>query len=307
MQQVQLTSSRLAVDPPAADALQPTAPVVLKRRPSWMRQLLRQRLALTGLCLVALFVLLAIVGGWVAPYSFSAQHARDRLQPPSMTYLLGTDEFGRDLLSRLLFGAGISFQVGLISVGISGISGVLLGLVAGYTGGWLDAILTLCMDVLLAFPAVLLAIAIAAMLGSSLPNVMLAIGIVTTPTFMRVVRGSTLSLRKAQFVEAAISLGAPTTRILASHILPNLTSSLIVLASLNFAFAVLTEASLAFLGLGNKPPSPSWGSMVSSSYGFLETAPWPTLFPGLAIALAVLGFNLLGDGLRDALDPRLRF
>jgi peptide/nickel transport system permease protein len=206
-----------------------------------------------------------------------------------------------------MFGAGISFQVGVISVGISGVAGVLLGLLAGYVGGWLDAVLTLIMDVLFAFPAILLAIAIIAMLGSSLTNVMLAIGIVNTPTFMRVVRGSTLSLRKMTFVEAAVSLGAPTPRVLARHVFPNLTAPLIVLASLNFAFAVLAEASLAYLGLGNKPPSPSWGSMVSSSYGFLETAPWAALFPGLAIALAVLGFNLLGDGLRDALDPRLRF
>ena len=272
-----------------------------------MRGLLRQRLALTGLCLVAFFVVVAIVGGWAAPYSFSDQHVRDRLQPPTSTYLLGTDEFGRDILSRLLFGAAISFQVGVISVGFSGIAGVLIGLLAGYAGGWLDALLTLVMDVLFAFPAILLAIAIIAMLGSSLPNVMLAIGIVTTPTFMRVVRGSTLSLTRMTFVEAAISLGAPTLRVLARHIFPNLTAPLIVLASLNFAFAVLTEASLSFLGLGNKPPSPSWGSMVSSSYGFLEQDPWPTLFPGLAIALAVLGFNLLGDGLRDALDPRLRY
>src|SRR5258708_26823386 len=162
---------------------------------------------------------------------FSAQHVRDRLQPPSSMYLLGTDGFGRDLLSRLLCGAGMSFQVGLISVGISGSSGVPLGLVAGYTGGWLDAVLTLCMDVLLAFPAVLLAIAIAAMLGSSLPNVMLAIRVLTTPTFMRVVRGSTLSLRKAQFVEAAISLRAPTNPVLARHTFPNRPASFIVLAS----------------------------------------------------------------------------
>jgi peptide/nickel transport system permease protein len=283
------------------------APTPLRRRPSWARQLLRQRLALTGVCLVGLFVIVAIVGGWIAPYSFSIQHVRDRLQPPSGTYWLGTDEFGRDILSRLLFGAGISLQVGVISVGISGLAGVLLGLVAGYVGGWVDGLLVLTMDVVFAFPAILLAIAIIAMLGSSLPNVMLAIGIVTTPTFMRVVRGSTLSLTKTAFVEAAISLGAPSVRVLARHIFPNLTAPLIVLASLNFAFAVLTEASLSFLGLGNKPPSPSWGSMVSSSYGFLETDPWPTLFPGVAIALAVLGFNLLGDGLRDALDPRLRF
>jgi peptide/nickel transport system permease protein len=288
--------------PPAA-----AAPTPLRRRPSWVRQLLRQRLALTGVCLVGLFVVVAIVGGWIAPYSFSIQHVRDRLQPPSSTYWLGTDEFGRDILSRLLFGAGISLQVGVISVGISGLAGVLLGLVAGYVGGWVDGLLVLTMDVVFAFPAILLAIAIIAMLGSSLPNVMLAIGIVTTPTFMRVVRGSTLSLTKTAFVEAAISLGAPSVRVLARHIFPNLTAPLIVLASLNFAFAVLTEASLSFLGLGNKPPSPSWGSMVSSSYGFLETDPWPTLFPGVAIALAVLGFNLLGDGLRDALDPRLRF
>ena len=286
---------------------QPLGPALVRRRGSWITQLLRQRLALTGLCLVGFFIVMAILGGWIAPYNFSAQHIRDRLQPPSGAYLLGTDEFGRDILSRLLFGAGISFEVGIISVGISGVAGVVLGLLAGYVGGWVDAVLTLCMDVLFAFPAVLLAIAIMAMLGSWLPNVLLAIGIVTTPTFMRVVRGSTLSLAKSSFVEAAVSVGAPTSRLLARHIFPNLIAPLIVLASLNFAFAVLTEASLAFLGLGNKPPSPSWGSMVSSSYGFLETDPWPTLIPGTAIALAVLGFNLLGDGLRDALDPRLRY
>ncbi|MBV9171943.1 MAG: ABC transporter permease [Chloroflexi bacterium] len=291
----------------AAAPVQPVAPAPVRARTSWIKQLLRQRLALTGLCIVAVFLLMAMLGGLLAPYSFSTQHIRDRLQPPSSTYLFGTDEFGRDILSRLLFGAGISFEVGIISVGISGVAGVILGLLAGYVGGWVDAILTLCMDVLFAFPAVLLAIAIMAMLGSSLPNVMLAIGIVTTPTFMRLVRGSTLTLRKSSYVEAAVSLGAPTPRLLARHIFPNLTAPLIVLASLNFAFAVLTEASLAFLGLGNKPPSPSWGSMVSSSYGFLETDPWPTLIPGIAIALAVLGFNLLGDGLRDALDPRLRY
>ena len=292
----------------AAETFELTAPrpATPVSRPNWLRQLTRHRLAVGGLAIVALFVFLAIAGGWFAPYSFSDQHVRDRLQPPNSTYLFGTDEFGRDVLSRLLYGARISFEVGVISVGISGVAGVALGLAAGYARGWIDAILTLFMDVLFAFPAVLLAIAIAAMLGASLTNVMLAIGIVTTPTFMRVVRGSTLSLSKMTFVEAAISLGAPTPRVLAKHIFPNLVAPLIVLASLNFAFAVLTEASLSFLGLGNKPPSPSWGAMVSSSYGFLDTDPWPTLFPGIAIGLAVLGFNLLGDGLRDALDPQLR-
>jgi peptide/nickel transport system permease protein len=294
---------------PLQHSVKPVAPseFQLKRRPHWLRGLIRQRLAVTGLGLVLMFAVVAIVGSRVAPYGFSEQHVRDRLQPPGGSYVLGTDEFGRDILSRLLFGAAISFQVGVISVGISGVAGVLLGLLAGYRGGWVDAVLSLIMDVVFAFPAILLAIAIIAMLGSSLPNVMLAIGIVNTPTFMRVVRGSTLSLRRSTYVEAAISLGAPTIRVLGRHVCPNLAAPLIVLASLNFAFAVLAEASLAYLGLGNKPPSPSWGSMVSGSYGFLEIAPWAALFPGLAIALTVLGFNLLGDGVRDALDPRLRF
>src|SRR6185369_11328792 len=201
----------------------PTAPsAAIRRRPSWVRGLLRQRLALTGLALVGLFIIVAVAGGRLAPFNFSEQHARDRLQPPSSSYLLGTDEFGRDILSRLLYGAGISFQVGVISVGISGLAGIVLGLVAGYRGGWLDAVLSLFMDVVFAFPAILLAIAIIAMLGSSLPNVMLAIGIVNTPTFMRVVRGSTLSLRRTTYVEAAVSLGAPTLRVLTRHVLPNL-------------------------------------------------------------------------------------
>src|SRR6266568_2222527 len=177
------------------------------RRKNWVRELLRQRLAFTGVVVVGFFVAVAIAGPLVAPYGFSAQHVRDRLQPPGGAYWLGTDEFGRDILSRLLFGAGISFQVGIISVGISGVAGVVLGLLAGYIGGWTDAVLTLVMDVLFAFPPILLAIAIIAMLGSSVPNVMLAIGIATTPTFMRVVRGSTLSLRSLSFVDAAVSLG----------------------------------------------------------------------------------------------------
>lgn len=276
------------------------------RNAGWLASLRRQRLAVIGAAIVGFFVVVALVGPRVAPYSPTEQHFRDRLVAPNRTYLLGTDEFGRDILSRLLHGAGISFQVGVIAVGLSGIVGVLLGLIGGYLGGWVDGIIGLLMDVLFAFPAILLAIAIMAMLGSSLTNVMLAIAIVNTPTFMRVVRGSTLTVRRMAYIEAARSLGAPTWRILARHVFPNITAPLIVHASLNFAFAVLAEASLAFLGLGNKPPAPSWGSMVSTSYGFLQQAPWAALFPGLAIALTVLGFNLLGDGLRDALDPRLR-
>jgi peptide/nickel transport system permease protein len=276
------------------------------RRTTWWGAIRRQRLAVVGGLIVLFFIVVALVGPRVAPFSPTEQHFTDRLKPPSATYPFGTDEFGRDILSRLLHGAGISFQVGVIAVGLSGLVGVLLGLLAGYLGGWFDTVATLINDVIFAFPTILLAIAIIAMLGSSLANVMLAIAIVNTPTFMRVVRGSTLSVRRTAYVEAARAVGVPTWRILARHVFPNVTAPLIVHASLNFAFAVLAEASLAFLGLGNKPPAPSWGSMVSTSYGFLQQAPWAALFPGLAIALTVLGFNLLGDGLRDALDPRLR-
>ncbi|MGH2548223.1 MAG: ABC transporter permease, partial [Thermomicrobiales bacterium] len=234
------------------------------------------------------------------------QFSKHILESPSWQFPFGTDEFGRDILTRLLYGARVSFQVGFISVGIAGVIGVLLGLIAGYKGGWLDSILTILMDVIWAFPAVLLAIVIITMAGNNLRNAMIAIGIVYTPTFMRVVRGATLSVRQMPYVEAAVSVGVSTPRIMARHLFPNITAPLIVHASINFAFAVLAEASLSFLGLGNKPPAPSWGSMVSTSYGYLQQAPWAAIFPGTAIALVVLGFNLLGDGLRDALDPRLR-
>jgi peptide/nickel transport system permease protein len=276
------------------------------RRATIWQSIRRQRLALTGAILVTFFAIVAVIGPAIAPHGPTEQIIADRLQPPAGKYLLGTDEFGRDIYSRLLYGARISFQVGAIAVGIAGTLGILLGLVAGYVGGWVDNILTLLMDIVFAFPAILLAIAIISLLGNNLTNAMVAIAIVYTPTFMRVVRGATLSVRHTAYVESAVALGASTPRILFAHVFPNITAPLIVLASLNFAFAVLAEASLAFLGLGNKPPSPSWGSMVSASYGFLQLAPWAAIVPGVAIALAVLGFNLLGDGLRDALDPRMR-
>jgi peptide/nickel transport system permease protein len=267
---------------------------------------LRQKLAIIGLVIVGFFAIVAIIGPIFAPSGPTEQFPEYRLQGPGSEYWFGNDEFGRDIFSRLLYGARISFQVGVIAVGISAVIGILIGLVAGYFGGWLDNIATLLMDVLYSFPTILLAIAIMAMLGNSLANVMIAIGIVNAPTFMRVIRGAVLTVRQTTYVEAAISVGSPTSRVMMRHVLPNVTAPLIVHASLNFAYAVLAEASLAFLGLGNRPPSPSWGSMVSSSYGFLQLAPWAAIFPGVAIALTVLGFNLLGDGLRDALDPRLR-
>src|SRR5215204_4521117 len=258
-------------------------------RQSLWRSIRQQRLAMTGAVLVAFFAFVALIGPEVAPFGPTEQFTADRLQPPNATYYFGTDEFGRDIFSRLLYGARISFQVGAIAVGIAGTLGILLGLIAGYAGGWVDNVLTLLMDIVFAFPAILLAIAIVSM-----------------PTFMRIVRGATLSIRHTAYVESAVSLGASTPRVLAAHVFPNITAPLIVHVSLVFAFAVLAEASLAFLGLGNKPPAPSWGSMVSASYGFLQLAPWAAIVPGVAIALAVLGFNLLGDGLRDALDPRSR-
>jgi peptide/nickel transport system permease protein len=266
----------------------------------------RQRLAMTGLVIVCFFALIAIIGPYIAPYDPIDQDIKNRLQAPNSTHLLGTDDYGRDTLSRLLYGARVSFEVGLIAVGIAGTCGVVLGMVAGYKRGWVDSILVLLMDVLFAFPAILLAITIITVLGNNLTNVMIAIAIVYMPTFMRVVRGAVLSVRSMPYVEAAVSIGTPTRRILTRHIFPNITAPLIVHASINFGFAVLAEASLAFLGLGNKPPAASWGSMINLSYGYLRTDPWLAFVPGTAIALTVLGFNLLGDGLRDALDPRLR-
>ena len=283
-----------------------TAQRDLKARKGWWSILLRQKLALAGVIIVVIFLFIAFIGPLFAPYGSTQQMPADRLQAPSGTHYFGTDQFGRDILSRLLYGARISFQVGVIAVGISAVIGVVLGMVAGYFGGVIDSIISLLMDVLFAFPTILLAIALMTMLGNSLANVMIAIGVVNAPTFMRVVRGSVLSVRQTTYVESALSIGAGTGRIMRFHVFPNITAPLIVHASLNFAAAVLTEASLSYLGLGNRPPSPSWGSMVSDSYGMLQLAPWAAVVPGVAIGITVLGFNLLGDGLRDALDPRLR-
>jgi peptide/nickel transport system permease protein len=266
----------------------------------------RQRLALTGLLLIFFFAIVAVIGPSVAPHGETEQFTKERLMSPSWEYPFGTDEFGRDVFSRLLYGARVSFQVGIIAVGIAGTSGLLMGLAAGYLRGWTDNIITLLMDIIYAFPAVLLAIAIITLRGNSLTNAMIAIAVVYTPPFVRIVRGAVLTVRNTAYVEAAKAAGGSTPRILLRHIIPNITAPLIVQISLSFAFAILSEAALAFLGLGNKAPAASWGSMVSGSYGSLQISPWAAIFPGIAIALAVLGFNLLGDGLRDALDPRLR-
>jgi peptide/nickel transport system permease protein len=259
-----------------------------------------------GAALVLLFVLTAVLGPVISPYSPTAQKMSQRLKPPSAEYLLGTDDFGRDVLSRILHGAMPSLQVSILSVAGSLIVGVIIGLLAGYRGGWVDTALMSLMDVLLAFPAVLLAIAILAVLGTALSNVILAIAIVNLPTFARLARGSTLATRELLYVEAARSLGVPPLMILWRHILPNIAAPLIVQTSLTIATAILIEASLSYLGLGIQPPAPSWGNILASTYSFIQTNPWPSVFAGTAIAIAVLGFNLLGDGLRDALDPTTR-
>jgi peptide/nickel transport system permease protein len=270
------------------------------------RRAIRNPQGVIGTIIVLLFVGVAFLGPMVAPYSPTKMTMSKRLAPPSAEFLMGTDDFGRDIYSRILYGAGASFQVGVLSVSIALFVGLGLGLLAGYYGGKLDTLMMMATDVLLAFPAVLLAIAIMALLGASLNNVILAIGVVNLPVFVRLTRGSVMAIKNLLYIEAAHSIGVPSWRIALAHMLPNITAPLIVQASLTTAAAILTEASLSYLGLGNPPPAPSWGNILSSGYGFMQTSPWPAIFPGIAIMLTVLGFNLMGDGLRDVLDPTIK-
>jgi peptide/nickel transport system permease protein len=269
-------------------------------------RLLRYRSAQIGLALVVGYAIVALFASVLAPYSPLEQHAKDRLQSPNTTYWLGTDEFGRDILSRLMHGATNSLRVAVLSVAFACALGTALGMIAGYTGGLLDNVIMRVMDLFFAFPAILLALTIVAALGPGAANTILAISVVYTPIFARVARGPVLSLKQMEFVEAARATGDRSPRILLRHILPNAVAPIIVQISLALSWAMLTEAGLSFLGLGTIPPAPSWGSMLSDSRKMMEIAPWMAVFPGLAIMLGVLGFNLLGDGLRDALDPRLR-
>jgi peptide/nickel transport system permease protein len=240
----------------------------------------------------------------IAPYDPLAMEMRDRLLPPSAAHLFGTDDFGRDILSRIIYGARISLQVGMIAVGIAGSIGITLGLVAGYFGGFIDGLIMRVMDVIFAFPAILLAITIMALLGPSTANVMIAIGIVYIPIFARIVRGTTLALKALDYVEAARACGSTAWRILWGHILPGTWGEITVQVTLSLAYAILAEAALSFLGLGTQPPEPSWGSMLSFGREWVREAPWFSFFPGLAIFITVLSLNLVGDGWRDALDPR---
>lgn len=275
--------------------------------PSLLHRLLRNRSGTAGLILVTLYLIIGVLGAvGVTPYPSLEQHARDRLKPPSVQYALGTDLFGRDVASRLMEGAANSLRVALLSVAISASFGTLVGTTAAYVGGRFDNIMMRVMDVFFALPALLMALVIVSILGPGINTTVLAIAIVYTPIFARVARGPVLSVKEMEFVLASRCLGTSDARIIARHILPNTLAPLIVQVSLALSWSLLTEAGLSFLGLGTQPPTPSWGVMLSESRGIAEMAPWLMLFPAVAIVLGVLSFNLLGDGLRDVLDPRLR-
>jgi peptide/nickel transport system permease protein len=272
----------------------------------FVRRFLGNRIGLSGAIIVLVCLLVAVLAPLIAPYGPEETHQNWKLFAPNEYFLFGTDEFGRDILSRIMFGAQISLEVGLISVSLALLFGATAGVIAGFFGGWLDALIMRCMDVLFAFPAILLAIGIMAVLGTGIANAMLAIGIVYAPSFARLTRASVLSLKEMEFVQAARVVGSTDVHILGRHVVPNILSPLIVQISFSLSTAILTEAALSFLGLGTPPSVASWGAMLSASRRFVELDPWPAIFPGLAIMLLVLGFNLFGDGLRDVLDPRLR-
>jgi len=270
------------------------------------RRLIKSKIGLMGLVLIGILILVAVFAPYLAPYDPVKQNILFRYQAPSQKHLLGTDEMGRDILSRIIYGARISLLVGLLSIGLALVIGVILGLLAGFYGGVIDMIIMRVMDIMLAFPSILLAIAIVAILGPQLKNSMLAIGIINIPRFARIIRSSALSLKESEFINAARVLGAGDVRIIFHHLLPNAMAPLIVQTTLGIATAILEAAALSFLGLGAQPPTPEWGAMLSDARSSLQKAPWVATFPGLAIIFGVLGFNLLVDGLRDALDPKMK-
>ena len=270
---------------------------------AWQR-LARRKGAMFGLGFVAFFVLIALLAPLIAPYDPLATSWSAVRKAPTLAHLFGTDDIGRDVLSRVVWGTRASLLAGVVSVSISLSLGVPIGMLAGYAGGWVDNVISRFTDAMLACPFLILAIALAAFLGPSLSNAMVAIGISATPIFIRLTRGQVLSVKVEDYVEAARALGNPHLRIALRHILPNVVAPLIVQATLAIAAAVIAEASLSFLGLGQQPPAPSWGSMLNIAKNYVDQAPWMAIWPGVSIFLLVLSFNLLGDGLRDALDPR---
>jgi peptide/nickel transport system permease protein len=282
------------------------APDVAARvRRSRFRREWRNPIGLVGAAIVLLTIVIALLAPVISPYAPSAQ-GFGRLMAPSAEHWMGTDELGRDQLSRIIYGARVSLQVGAVSVVLALAAGLLIGITAGFYRGWLDDWLMRVVDIVFAFPGLVLAIVIAGLLGPSRTNAMIAIGIVYAPAFARVIRGSVLSVMAESYVEAARVVGASDRRIMLRHLLPNIMAPIIVLTTVYLSTAILSEASLSFLGLGTQPPEPSWGGMLNAARRFMELAPWLAIFPGGAIMLVVLGFNFLGDGLRDVLDPRIR-
>lgn len=270
-------------------------------------RIVKSKTSLIGLCIIIILIITAIFAPLIATHSpTSYESLTDRYQSPSSEHLLGTDELGRDIFSRIVFGSRISIQIGVIAVGISMIIGVLLGGIAGYFGKWIDQVIMRIIDIMMAFPSILLAIALVAVLGPNLRNAMIAVGIVGIPQFARIVRSAVLSVKETEYIEAARAIGAKHGRTLMQHVLPNCLAPIIVQATLSVGTAILDAAGLSFLGLGAQPPKPEWGAMLSDGRAALQNAPWVVAFPGMAIFLVVLGFNLFGDGLRDALDPRLK-
>lgn len=265
----------------------------------------RNPIGIVGAVIVLLTVLVAVAAPVIAPYDPDAQNS-DRLLDPSWDNLMGTDELGRDTFSRIVFGSRVSLQVGIISVLVALVVGAALGVIAGFFGGRTDAWLMRVVDILFAFPGLVLAIVIAGLLGPSRNNAMIAIGVIYAPAFARVIRGSVLSVMSEPYIEAGRVIGATSGRLVRQHVLPNIVAPLIVMATIYLSSAILAEAGLSFLGLGTQPPEPSWGGMLNIARTYMEISPWMAIFPGLAIMIVVLGFNFLGDGLRDVLDPRLR-
>ncbi|MBZ6078376.1 ABC transporter permease [Microvirga sp. WGZ8] len=275
-----------------------------KKRSRILTKFLKHRSALLGAGIVLFFVLIAIAAPLLAPFDPVKPSFSTIRKPPSALFWFGTDELGRDVFSRMLWGARASLSAGVISVSIAVFLGVPFGLVSGYFGGWIDAVISRSTEAMLAIPFLIFAIALAAFLGPSLSNAMIAIGLSAMPIFIRLTRGQVLSIKAEDYVEGARAIGLPDFWIIVRYILPNVVPPILVQATLTIASAIIAEASLSFLGLGQQPPNPSWGSMLNTAKNFMDQAPWMSFFPGIAIFLIVLGFNLLGDGLRDALDPR---
>ncbi len=271
-----------------------------------LRRLLRHRLAMFGSLVLLIVAVMGIFGPAITPYDPNAMNFSLRFANPSLEHWMGTDDFGRDIFSRIIIGARVSLQVGFIAVSVATLIGTTLGLIAGYSNRITDELIMRAMDILLAFPAILLAIAIMAALGRGIGSAMIAIGLVYIPIFARIARAAVLGIRNEEFIIAAKAMGAGDIRILSAHVLPNVLSPIIVEITLSLAFAILAEAALSFFGLGTQPPDPSWGRMLSEGRAFFRQSGWMGVFPGLAILFTVLGFNFLGDGLRDALDPKLR-